>query len=128
MTIGALQAIRARHDRPEPALIGFDDFDTADVLGVTVVSYDPVEMGRRAARVALERIAEPDGFTRQVELPTWIVERGSGERPPAGGADAAGTADAGSTSDAPERARPALEPDPHPPTTTSTTTPSGADR
>ncbi len=82
MTVGALRAFRARPDRVEPALIGFDDFDTADILGVTVVSYDPVELGRRAAQLAIERIGDPTGFTRQVELPTWIVERGTGERPP----------------------------------------------
>lgn len=85
MTIGALRALRARPAAPPPALIGFDDFDTADVLGVTVVSYDPVELGRRAARLALERIDDPAGFTRQVELPTWLVERGTGERPPTHG-------------------------------------------
>ena len=90
MTVGALRAFRARSERPEPALIGIDDFDTADVLGVTVISYDPVELGRRAARLALERIADPTGFTRQIELPTWVVERGTGERPPA--EEAAGAA------------------------------------
>lgn len=83
MTIGALRAFRARPGRTEPALIGFDDFDTADVLGITVVSYDPVELGRRAAKLAIARMAEPTGFTSQIELPTWLVERGSGERPPA---------------------------------------------
>ncbi|MBS1674145.1 MAG: LacI family DNA-binding transcriptional regulator, partial [Actinobacteria bacterium] len=64
-----------------PALIGFDDFDTADVLGVSVVSYSPAELGRRAARLALERLGEPAGFTQQVQLPTWLIERGTGERP-----------------------------------------------
>lgn len=86
MTIGALRVFRAHPERPEPALIGFDDFDTADVLGISVVSYDPTELGRRAARLTLERVAEPTGFTRQLTLPTWLVERGSGERPPADGA------------------------------------------
>ncbi|MFC4139507.1 MULTISPECIES: LacI family DNA-binding transcriptional regulator [unclassified Microbacterium] len=85
MTVGALRAFRARPGRAEPALIGFDDFDTADVLGVSVVSYDPVELGRRAAMLAMERIADPTGFTRRVELPTWLIERGSGERPPSPG-------------------------------------------
>jgi len=83
MTIGALRAMRELDDRGRTALIGFDDFDTGDVLGVTVVSYDPLELGRRAARLAIERIADPSGFTQQVTLPTWIIERGTGERPPA---------------------------------------------
>lgn len=82
MTVGALRALRARSDRPAPALIGFDDFETADVLGISVITYDPVELGRRAARLAIERMSAPAGFTSQIELPTWLVERGSGERPP----------------------------------------------
>jgi LacI family transcriptional regulator len=82
VTVGALRVLRDRHDSGRTALVGFDDFDTADVLGVSVVSYDPIELGRRAAMLALERIGEPSGFTRQIEMPTWIVERGSGERAP----------------------------------------------
>jgi LacI family transcriptional regulator len=88
MTVGALRAFRNLGEQglgggAEPALIGFDDFDTADVLGVSVIAYDPVDLGRRAARLALERIGDPTGFTRQIELPTRIIERGSGERWPA---------------------------------------------
>lgn len=82
MCVGALRAMRdLAHP---PALIGFDDFDTADVLGVTVVSHDPAEMGLRAARLAIERMADPTGFTTQIELPVRLVHRGSGERPPPG--------------------------------------------
>lgn len=81
MTIGALRAMRARDDRAT-ALIGFDDFDTADIIGVSVITYDPVEMGRQAARLAMERMQDPAGPPRRIELPTWIVERGTGERPP----------------------------------------------
>ncbi len=83
MTIGALRALREIGDDGRTALIGFDDFDTGDVLGVSVVSYDPLELGRRAARLAIERIADPAGFTQQITLPTWIIERGTGERRPA---------------------------------------------
>ncbi|MCC3761488.1 LacI family transcriptional regulator [Glycomyces sp. TRM65418] len=81
MTVGALRALGDLGVPDGPALIGFDDFDTADVLGVSVIAYDPVDLGRKAARLALERIEDPTGFTRQIELPTRIVERGSGERP-----------------------------------------------
>jgi len=83
MTIGALRALRALGDETT-AIIGFDDFDTADVIGVTVITYNPVELGRATARLALERMGDPTGFTRQLTLPTWIIERGTGERPPKG--------------------------------------------
>ena len=82
VTIGALRALRDRHD-DTTALVGFDDFDTADVLGVSVISYDPLALGRAAAEIVIDRIDDPTGFTRQLTLPTWIVERGTGERPPA---------------------------------------------
>jgi LacI family transcriptional regulator len=82
VTVGALRALRDNADDGRTALIGFDDFDTADVIGVSVISYDPVELGRRAAALALERMGDATGFTRQLELPTWIIERGTGEREP----------------------------------------------
>jgi len=85
MTIGALRVLRARGDDGRTALIGFDDFDTADVLGVSVISYDPLELGRQAAALAIERMADPAGFTRQIALPTWMLQRGTGERAPVGG-------------------------------------------
>lgn len=81
MTIGALRALRERAD-DTTALIGFDDFDTADVIGVSVVAYDPFELGRSAARVTIERMKDPTGVPRQASLPTWIIERGTGERRP----------------------------------------------
>ncbi|MGX5696511.1 LacI family DNA-binding transcriptional regulator [Agromyces soli] len=80
-TIGALRAMRSLGD-DRTALIGFDDFDTADVLGVSVISYDPIGLGRSAARLALERLDDPTGRPRRIVLPTWIVERGTGERSP----------------------------------------------
>ena len=83
VTIGALRVLRDRHDDGRTALIGFDDFDTADVLGVSVITYDPLALGRAAATLAIERMQDPQGFTRRLELPTWVVERGTGERPPA---------------------------------------------
>src|SRR6478735_5338951 len=66
-------------DDARTALGGFDDFDTADVLGVTVISYDPLALGRAAATLAIERMQDPAGFTRQLEMPTWLVPRGTGE-------------------------------------------------
>lgn len=80
MCIGALRFIR---QLPQPpALIGFDDFDTADILGVSVVSHNAIEMGQRAAQLTIERMADPTAFTTQIMLPTQLLLRGSGERPP----------------------------------------------
>src|SRR4029079_15292631 len=59
-TIGALRALR---DHPRPvALVGFDDFELADMLAtpVTVVRHAPEDMGRIAAELAYARL-EGDG-------------------------------------------------------------------
>ncbi len=80
ITTGALRVV---HDLTDPpALVGFDDFDLGDVLGVTVVAHDVEEMGRQAARLALERLAGRTGPAQTIVLPTTLVPRGSGERPP----------------------------------------------
>ena len=80
---GVLQAWRGTA-RP-PAFIGFDDFDLADALGITVVAHEPEEMGRRAALLALARQDDLDAPIEQVVLPTRLVRRGSGEHPPPAG-------------------------------------------
>jgi LacI family transcriptional regulator len=80
LTTGALRALR---DRPgPPALIGFDDFDLADVIGTTVVAHDPTAMGREAARLAFQRISGHSGPARTIVVSTSVIARGSGERPP----------------------------------------------
>lgn len=66
------------------ALVGFDDFDTADLLrpAVTVVSQSPKDMGSLAAQLLLNRI---DGDTTAFEthvIPVNLIERGSGELEP----------------------------------------------
>lgn len=85
ITAGALTALQARTPAPgsvAPALVGFDDFELSDLLGVTVVGYDAEDMGRAAARLALERMNDPHRAVRQVVIPTRLIERGSGERQP----------------------------------------------
>ncbi|MGJ7442188.1 LacI family DNA-binding transcriptional regulator [Aquipuribacter sp. MA13-6] len=77
---GVLRAWRGL-DAP-PALIGFDDFDLADALGITVVAHEPEEMGREAALLALTRQDDLDAPVEQLVLPTRLVPRGSGEQPP----------------------------------------------
>jgi len=82
LTIGAVKAI-TRH-APQTALIGFDDFELADVLGVTTVSHAPDEMGRLAAHRVLQLDRQFDQAVQRHVLPTRIIKRGSGERVPVG--------------------------------------------
>lgn len=101
--IGALRAV-SRAGNPV-ALAGFDDFELADMLDLPliVVSYDPVGLGREAARLLLERVV-PGGADlppRRVTVPTTVVEYG----PPTGRLHLPGvaTADGGGTASRPGR-------------------------
>jgi len=78
ITTGALRALRGL-DHP-PALIGFDDFDLADLLDVTVIAHDPVRMGELGVELLLDRLSGRQGAARRVLMPTRLLARGSGER------------------------------------------------
>lgn len=79
--IGVVMALAAVPDSPV-AFVGFDDFELAASLGITVVKHDARELGR----IAVERLfARLNGSKESVEnlvLPTTIIARGSGERAP----------------------------------------------
>ncbi|RKR76062.1 LacI family DNA-binding transcriptional regulator [Frondihabitans australicus] len=81
VTIGALTAFRAS-EAVAPALVGFDDFDLADVLGVSVITHDPVDMGSQAAKLALEALTARAPRGDALVLPVRLIERGSGEAAP----------------------------------------------
>jgi LacI family transcriptional regulator len=79
-------AVRVLAGLPKPvALVGFDDFELADLLSppVTVVAQDPPGLGRTAAQLLFRRL---DGISNdkptRTELPTRLIPRGSGEIPP----------------------------------------------
>jgi LacI family transcriptional regulator len=78
-TVGALRALRGLED--EIALVGFDDFELADLLAMptTVVRHDSQELGLHAAALAFARLDGLDGPPRQVIVQTELVARGSGE-------------------------------------------------
>ncbi len=81
ITVGALRALR---DVAEPpALVGFDDFELADLLGVTVISHDPEHLGELAAECISARLDGDGGPLRDTRLPVRLLARGSGERRPA---------------------------------------------
>jgi LacI family transcriptional regulator len=77
ITTGALRALRDVRERP--ALVGFDDFDLADVLGVTVVGHDPERMGDCGAELIMKRLDGTNGPAHRVVLPTEVIERDSTE-------------------------------------------------
>ena len=65
------------------ALVGFDDFEAADLLvpGITVVAQDPVKIGTVAADVLFRRIEGDMSPISEHVLPAKLIERGSGEIP-----------------------------------------------
>src|SRR5919199_640379 len=81
-TVGALRALRGLEQ--EIALVGFDDFELADLLAMptTVVRHDSQRLGAEAAKLAFMRLDGRDGPPRRVVVPTDLVVRGSGEVPP----------------------------------------------
>jgi LacI family transcriptional regulator len=90
-TVRALRALAAAEHAPTArgrtrrvAVVGFGDFEFADLVspGLTVVSYDPGEIGRTAAGLLVRRVTGDDGPPRRVEIPTKLIVRGSAEFPP----------------------------------------------
>ena len=83
ISMGAVRAVHVLGLQHEVAMVGFDDIALADVIepGVTVVAQDPAALGRAAAELLFARIEGFDGRTRQVVVPTRLIERGSGEIP-----------------------------------------------
>jgi LacI family transcriptional regulator, galactose operon repressor len=78
-------ALRALESVPRRvAVVGFGDFELAECLTprMSVVAYDPAEVGRAAARLLLRRLAGEDGPPRRAEIPVRLVPRGSAEFPP----------------------------------------------
>ncbi|MBB5774164.1 LacI family DNA-binding transcriptional regulator [Nonomuraea jabiensis] len=79
-TVTTLRALAGRR----VALVGFDDFELADLLtpGVSVVAQDPAWMGRVAAELLFRRLRGDAGPPEHIELPVRLIARGSGELPP----------------------------------------------
>ena len=85
ITTGAVLALRQQGASHRIALVGFDDLELASALDppLTVVSQDPLALGRTAAELLFARIDGDDGPARRVIEPTRLIARGSGEiRPP----------------------------------------------
>jgi LacI family transcriptional regulator len=80
----SVTALRGLGDRTrELALVGFDDFELADMLdpGITVVAQDVARLGRVAAELLFRRLAGDRGPAERIEVATQLIQRGSGELP-----------------------------------------------
>ncbi|HEX6358763.1 LacI family DNA-binding transcriptional regulator [Actinophytocola sp.] len=84
ITIGAVRALRRLGREHTTALVGFDDFQLADLLtpGITVVAQDPTAIGRFAADLLFARLDGTATAPSVYLVPTTLIRRGSGEIPP----------------------------------------------
>jgi len=81
LAAGALQAIRKRNLRipDDIALVTFDETTWASLVqpAITLIAQPTYEIGKTAAELLLQRIAEPGRPTRQVILKGQLQVRGS---------------------------------------------------
>ena len=57
------------------AIIGFDDIDMAEQIGLTTINQSLDESGRMAAEMVLARLGDPDRPVQIVQLSLQVVER-----------------------------------------------------
>lgn len=82
VTVSAVRVLAGRTG--SVALVGFDDFELADLLDppVTVVAQDAPGLGRLAAQRLFLRLDGAAEEPARLELPARLIPRGSGEVPP----------------------------------------------
>ena len=75
--VGVLKAIAERgwHCPDDVAVIGFDDLDFADYLGLTTVAQPLRETGRAATTLLLAAIDDPDRARQRIQLPLRLIPR-----------------------------------------------------
>jgi len=59
------------------SVVGFDDVELAELVGLTTVRQPIADSGREAARLLLASIDDPTVDRSQVQLPLELVERRS---------------------------------------------------
>ena len=84
MAMGAMLQARRRGVRvPEDlSIIGIDNHEFAEALGLTTVAQDPVEQGQQGTRMLLDELAGASGAVRSMLAPHRLVVRES-TAPPA---------------------------------------------
>lgn len=84
ITVLVLRALAGHGIADRPALVGFDDFELADLLNppVTVIAHDTGQLGKAAAELLFARLAGDESPPHRVTMPVRLIARGSGERRP----------------------------------------------
>jgi len=77
LAIGILKAVRELDLRVpnDIAVLGFDDLDIADYVGLTTIGQALDESGRVAVELLLGRLAEPTRLVQHVRFPLKVVQR-----------------------------------------------------
>ncbi|MCB0123495.1 MAG: LacI family DNA-binding transcriptional regulator [Caldilineaceae bacterium] len=77
LAIGILKAVRELDLRvpDDVAVLGFDDLDMADYLGLSTIGQALDESGRVAVELLLGRLAEPDRAVQHVRFPLKVISR-----------------------------------------------------
>ena len=57
------------------AILGFDDLDMAEYVGLSTIRQHLDESGRVAAELLLSRLADPTRSIQHIKLPLEIIER-----------------------------------------------------
>ncbi len=85
LSIGTSRALRFAGMEHRIAMIGYDDFEFADMLSpsISVIAQEPRRIGQLAATMLLHRMAEPDRPTTVTVLPSVLTHRQSGDIRPA---------------------------------------------
>jgi LacI family transcriptional regulator len=80
-TIGVARALRQTSLAHKIALVGFDDFEPADLLDppLTTVAQDVEAIGRQAAQRLFSRLNGDHGPPQTTVMATHLIQRGSGE-------------------------------------------------
>ena len=77
LALGVLKASRELNLRvpQDIAVIGFDDLDISEYMGLTTVCQSLEESGRLAVDLLLGRLASPDRSPQHVRLPLRVMPR-----------------------------------------------------
>jgi LacI family transcriptional regulator len=77
LALGVLRAARERNVQvPEQlAVLGFDDLDFSEFVGLSTVSQSLETSGRQAVELLLAAMADPQPLTRHVQAPLRLVQR-----------------------------------------------------